>query len=163
MKTKRLVFFSGIALVLFFVSFAIFSQLVVQDDEQLTQAAFVEALIKALGLEDQLGPAATTRDKAEYLKTLGYAPLGGWILENVLSKGDVAAVLGQVLGVEVSDDATADDYIKSLTALGIMTSGKADSPFLLDDLATAINTAAEMPGVAESLIQPYHVKMSPIK
>ena len=162
MKTKKLIIFSGLAVALF-TFFIVFSQLIAQNDEQFTQADFVEALTRALGLEDHLKPAANIRDKAELLESLGFAPLGGWELDKIMCKGDVAAVLGQILGIEVPDDATADDYIESLAILGIMTSGKPSLPFSLDDLAAAINVAAGMPDVEESFLQPYHAAMSPTK
>ena len=161
MEKKKIAFLGGAIFLLLLISFFIFSQLTAQDSEQLTQGDLVDILIRALGLEDQLPVAATSVDKAELLKSFGYAPLGGWDLEATLTRGTVAAVLGQILGIEPVG-AGAEGYIGALVAQGIMTSGAAGDEFSLADLTDAINTAAGTPGWRAAIDNlPHRTPVSP--
>ncbi len=161
MEKKRMASFSGAIFLLLLISFFIFSQLTAQDSEQFTQGDFVDALIRALGLEDQLPLAATAMDKAELLKSFGYEPLDGWDLEATLTRGTVAAVLGQILGIEPVGPG-AEGYIEALVQQGIMTGGMADDEFSPADLAGTINAAAGMPGWRSATgTLPYQLEISP--
>ena len=160
MEKKRMAFWGGAIFLLLLISFFIFSQLTAQDSEQFTQAEFVDTLITALGLEDQLPMVATLVDKIELLKSLGYVPMDGWGLEAPLTRGTVAAVLGQILGVEPVGPG-AEGYIEALAQQGIMTGGGADDEFTLADLTDTINTAADAPGWRSAIeTLPYQLPVS---
>ena len=162
MERKKLVFLNGTMIMLLLVSFAIYSQIKPEDNEYITHAEFVNILIRVLELEDQLPAAATLTDKVRLLEELGYAPLGGWELERILTKGDVAAVLARILGINAPLDASPEDYIQALANQGIMSPGSAALPFSLEDLTASVNTAAEMPGArAGSDIPPYRLPVTP--
>lgn len=161
MEKKKMAFLGGAIFLLLLISFFIFSQLTAQNSEQFTQGDFVDVLIRALGLEDQLPLAATSVDKAELLKSLGYAPLGDWDLEALLTRGVVAVVLGQILGI-VPVGPGAEGYIEALVAQGIMTSGGADDGFSLANLTDTINTASGTPGWRAAIeALPYRLPVSP--
>ena len=160
MEKKRMMSWGGAIFLLLLISFFIFSQFTAQDSEQFTQGDFVDALIAALGLKDRLPLVATLVDKIELLKNLGYAPLDGWNLEAPLTRGTVAAVLGQILGVEPVSPG-AEGYIEALAQQGIMTSGDADDEFTLADLTDTINTAADAPGWRSAIeTLPYQLPVS---
>ena len=163
METRKLLFLGGGVVALLLVSLLIFSQLIAQNDAQLTQADFVNMLIKALGLEDELGVTATMMDKVNKLRELGYAPLGGWEPERPLLKGDVAVVLAQILGIDMPAGAMPEDYVQALADRDIMTPGGAGETFSMEDLTTAINAAAAMPGVGLTEIPPYRTPVSPVQ
>ena len=161
MEKKKMAFLGGGIFLLLLISFFIFSQLTAQDSEQFTQGDFVDVLIRALGLEDQLPLAATTMDKAELLRSLGYVPLADWNLTEPLSRGAVAVVLGQILGIEPVGPGV-EGYIEALVAQGIMTGGGADDAFSLADLTDTINTAAGTPGWRSAIeALPYRAPVSP--
>ena len=161
MEKKKMAFLGGGIFLLLFVSLFIFTQLTAQDSEQFTQGEFVDILIRALGLEDQLPLAATLVDKAELLRNLGYAPLGDWDLEGPLNRGTVAGVLGQILGIEPVGPGL-EGYIEALVAQGIMTGGGADDAFTLADLTDTINIAADTPGWRTAIeALPHRVPVSP--
>jgi len=166
MKGKRRIeFLSGTIFLLLIVPFFIYTQINAQNSEQLSQAEFINVLIRVLGLEDQLPVAATLADKIALLENLGYAPQGGWEPSRRLTKGDTAVVLTQMLGIDVpSADAILEEYVKSLADRGIMTPGGAELPFSLPDLTTSVNVAATMPGA--SIIAtppPYLIPVSPFR
>ena len=163
MEKKKIASLGGAIFLLLIISFFIFSQLNAQDSEQFTQGDLVDILIRALGLEDQLPLAATLVDKAELLKRLGYAPLGDWDLEATLTRGTVAAVLGQILGIEPVGPG-AEGYIEALMAQGIMTGGTADDEFSPADIAGTINAAAGTPGWRAAIeTLPYRLEISPTR
>gem|GEM_PF-1771308 len=145
MQKRMIVSLMGAIALVFLVSSLVYSQVNAQNDEQLTQADFINILIRILGLEDQLPTAATLSDRIELLGELGYAPVGGWQPEDTLTKGDVAAALARILRVDVPVAATPKEYIQTLTDRGIMVAGSPERPFSLPDLTTAINMAAAMP------------------
>ena len=162
MGKQTIVSLVGAVILLLFSSLFIYSQVGSQGNDQVTQAEFVNTLIRALGMENQLPVAATLSDKVQLLERLGYAPLGGWNLEALLTKGDVAVVLGQVLRIDMPAGAGVDEYVQALADQGIMTAGGADLPFSPADLASSINTAAAMPGSRLGAIAPYHMPVSPV-
>ena len=145
MQKRIIASLSGVIFLLL-ISFFVYSQADTQNDKRLTQADFINILIRVLGLEDQLPAAATLSDKIELLEELGCAPLGGWQPEQMLTKGDVAVALGQILKVDVPAGATPEQYIHTLTDRGIMTAGSTEGLLGLPDLAIPVNKAAVMPG-----------------
>ena len=163
MKNKNIILLCGIVLILFFTSFIVYSQNNTQKEKQITQAEFVDILIKVLGLEDQLPVSGTLSDKVKLLKKLGYEPLGGWQLDRILTKGDAAVVIAKILSIN-GLDGRSEDYVQALAERGIMTTGDVDLPFLESNLVTSINTAAVIPGAFPPGIQlqPYHLPLSPV-
>jgi hypothetical protein len=153
----------GIVFILLFISFVVYSQNNTQKEKQITQAEFVDILIKVLGLEDQLPISETLSDKVKLLKKLGYEPLGGWQLDRVLTKGDAAVVIAKILSIN-GLDSKAEDYVQALAERGIMTTGDVDLPFSESNLVTSINTAAAIPGAFPPgvQLQPYHLPLSPV-
>lgn len=164
MKGRKLTLLTTSVLLLLIVSLAIYSQIKVEDNDYITHAEFVNILIRVLKLEDQLPVAATLEDKILLLEKLGYAPLDGWELERILNKGDTATVLALIIGIDLLDKATPEDYIRALTDQGIMTFDRPDLPFSLRDLTGSINTAAAMPGLRAAIdIPPYRLPVSPVQ
>ena len=161
MERREVASLSGAILLLILVPLFIYSQLNAQNGEPLTQADFINILIRVLGLEDQLPAAATLSDKIHLLEELGYAPLGGWKLERILTKGDTATILAQMLGIYVPIGAGSEEYVQALADQGIMTPGGAELPFSLQDLTASVNIAAAMPGArVDHDIQPYRLPVS---
>lgn len=165
---KKILIISGVVVFFLLASIYVYTQ----NEKQITQAELVNALIRALGLEEMLPLAATLSDKVRLLEELGYAPIGGWRLEALLTKGDVAVVLAQILGIPLPTGATVDDYIKELADRGIMTPGGAGQAFSLADLTSTINVAARLPGAFPSwpqkerlsqIIPPYRIPVSPTR
>ena len=165
MEKKRMAFLSGTIFLLLIVPFVIYSQINAQNNEQLTQAEFVNVIIRVLGLENQLPVVASLSDKIRLLENLGYAPQGGWKLEETLTKGDTAVVLAQILGIDARPvGSTPQEYVQLLADRGIMTSGGAELPFSLPDLTTSVNTAAVMPGATiNATPPPYLIPVSPFR
>jgi hypothetical protein len=124
----------------------VYSQTDIQTDERHTQADFVSILIRLLGLENRLPTGAILPDKIELLDELGCTPLHGWQPEQMLTKGDVAVVLGQILKINVPIGAAPEEYVRTLTDRGIMTPGSTEKLLSLPDLATSVNKATAMPG-----------------
>jgi len=146
MERKRLVLLISLVFLLLITSFFVYSQVSSSKNNYITQAEFINMLINILGLEDQLPVAVTLSDKVALLKAYDIAPLGGWDLEKVLSKGDASVVICRILGI-VPIGTKLEDYVKELIDRGIMTPGDAESPFALSDLTASINMAATTPGV----------------
>jgi hypothetical protein len=162
--TRGLVFLCGVVFLLLLVSFFVYSQINAQKDKPATQAEFVDIIIRALGLEERLPVAATLSHKVELLRNLGYAPPGGWQLEKMLTKGDVAVVLAQILGVDVPIGAEQGDCVQALVDRGIMTPGNAEVPISLQELTTSVNLAAARPAARPvPYIPPYKLPVSPIR
>jgi len=164
MKSKKLLLLSGAIVVLFSISFLVYSQINAQNSNTITQAEFVNTLIRVLGLDDQLPPAATLMNKVALLESLGYAPLGRWSLESILTKGDAAVVIVQILGITVPAGTGADGYVQALADLGIMTPGGSGSPLSPQDLENSINAAASYSvSKGTNVIQPYRLPASPTR
>lgn len=137
------------------ISLFVYSQTETENDKRLTQADFVNILIRVLGLEEQLPAVANLSDKIELLEELGCAPLDGWQLEQMLTIGDVAVVLGQILKIDVPVGATQEEYIHTLADQGIMTTVSIERPLSLQDLAASVNKAAVMPGAFAPVPPPW--------
>ena len=163
-KTRKLVFWAAMIFFLFTASLFVFSQLVTQGDERLYQDDFVNILIKAMGLEKELGATASIVDKTSKLRELKLAPPGGWDPAKLLLKGDVAVVLSQILGVEMPSGATPEEYVRELANHSIMMDSGIEEPLSIAELATTINnaaaTSAAPPGWGR--IPVYRIPVSPV-
>lgn len=143
---KRIVVSLSGAIFVLLISFFVYSQTNTQNDKQLAQADFVNILTRVLGLEDQLPVTATLSDKIELLEELACAPPAGWQPEEMLTKGDVAVVLGRILRIDVPVGATPEEHVQALADRGIMAAGSTERQLSLPDLAAPVNKAAALPG-----------------
>jgi len=86
-----------------------------------TQGALAKAIVKMLGLEDQMDPNATDQDYASFLASMGAFPFGGWRVGSVATEEDLAVILVKVLGLlpEVDDPNNPDDYLALLRERGL--------------------------------------------
>jgi hypothetical protein len=139
------------------------SQTQIQEDQWLTQANFVDIIISVLGIQDQIPDQASQSFKAAFLKSLGYAPLDGWQLENILTKGEAAVVIIQLiktLDFQIDAEAGEEWYVKKLADLEIFeNSGGAENYISISELVYAINRAADIEGTG---LQPYQDPISPV-
>jgi len=164
MGKRTIILLCGASFLLFLVSLFVYSQIGAQKDGLLTQAEFIDIIIRTLGLEDQLPVAATISDKIALLEHLGFAPPGGWEAGKILTKGDAAVVLAQILGVSVPVVAEQGYYVQVLADRSIMTAGDAELPFSMQDLTISFNIAASMPGTrVVPYIPPYKLPVSPTR
>ncbi|GEM_PF-3316828 len=62
--------------------------------EKITQGEFAMLLVRVLGMEGDLPPAATVEDYGSLLSSLGMEPAYGWDYEFPLTLGDLYDVLG---------------------------------------------------------------------
>jgi len=173
MERRKMTYWIGAVLVLLFVSFFIYSQIIAQDDEYLTQGDFILILIQVMGLEDQLSlqPGETPQEQGiNLLTSLGYTPWRGWNAGAILTKGDVAFVLALALGYidppenlfAGNRDTDIAQAFDALAAHGILVTadppGKPEDPILESELAAVINAASEATG---GQINPYPTPVSP--
>jgi hypothetical protein len=164
MEKKSIIFLCGVILPLLLASFLVYSQINTHKDGPVTQAEFADMIIRALGLEERLPVPAGFSDKTELLEYLGYVPPGGWELERKLTKGDVAVVLAQILGVAAPVGAEQGYYVQALVDRGIMTPGNAGEPISQQELKVSVNLAAAMPGARPiPYIPPYKLPVSPTR
>lgn len=77
----------------------------------MTHLELAQAMVRALGLQQDLAATATPADYTSYLAGKGIAPLRGWIPEAEVTKDDLAVVtvlaLGLVEEVEQVEDAVS--------------------------------------------------------
>jgi hypothetical protein len=77
----------------------------------MTHLELAQAIVRALGLQQDLPATATPADYANYLAGKGIAPLRGWIPDAEVTRDDLAVVtvlaLGLAAEVEVEDDAVS--------------------------------------------------------
>jgi len=164
MEKKTIVFLCGVTFLLLLVSFFVYSQINADKDGPVTQAEFADMIIRALGLEERLPVPASFSDKTELLEYLGYVPPGGWELERILTKDDVAVVLAQILGIATPVGAEQGYYVQALVDRGIVTPGDAGAPISREESKISINLAAAMPGARPiPYIPPYKLPVSPTR
>jgi hypothetical protein len=107
MKNRRLLLFSISISILLMFSLLVYSQVKSVESRYITQDVFINMLVKTLGLEDELSSntqkvAATSSDKAALLASYNIEPIDGWQPTKILSKGDAAYVLCQILGIDLN-------------------------------------------------------------
>jgi hypothetical protein len=107
MKKRRLLLFSISISILLMFSLLVYSQVKPVESRYITQDVFINILVKTLGLEDELSSdsqkvAATSSDKAALLASYNIEPIDGWQPTKILSKGDAAYVLCQILGIDLN-------------------------------------------------------------
>lgn len=173
MERRKMTYWIGAVIFLLFVSLFIYSQIIAQNEEYLTQGDFIAILIQVLGLEGELSnqPGGTPQEQGiNLLTSLGYTPWGGWNAGAMLTKGDVAFVLALALGyIDPPDNLFAGnrntDIAQAFDALasnGILVTsdppGKPEDPITESELAAVINTASETTG---GQINPYPIPVSP--
>jgi hypothetical protein len=75
-----------------------------------------QAMVRALGLQNDLPATATEADYANYLQGKGIAPMRGWILGAEVSKEDLAVVTVEALGLsgEVESPTEVDSFMAVL-------------------------------------------------
>jgi len=164
MEKKTVVFLCGVTFLLLLASFLVYSQINAHKDGPVTQAEFADMITRALGLEERLPVPASFSDKTELLEYLGYVPPGGWELERILTKDDVAVILAQILGIAAPVRAEQGYYVQALVDRGIMTPGDAGAPISQQELKISVNLAAAMPGARPiPYIPPYKLPVSPTR
>lgn len=82
----------------------------------MTHKELAQAIVRALGLQNDLPATATEADYAIYLQEKGIAPLRGWILGSDVTKEDLSVVTVEALGLsgEVESPTEVDSYMAVL-------------------------------------------------
>ena len=105
---------------LFFASFANSADEVKKEDEAkkkaFTQGQLAVAIVRSLGLEEEIGNDQSLVAYALFLKGRGIAPIDGWDVNAIVTKEVLAVVVVQTLGLisEVQDKTNVADYIRVL-------------------------------------------------
>ena len=102
-----------------------------------TQSQLAELLVKALGLMRFLPAAPSTQQTFDVLMQNGISPAGGWLLDAVVTKADLARVLVQAMRAEdkVENPNDPQSWIDTLKAMGIS----------LDRLSETIQSVETLP------------------
>ena len=125
-----------------------------------TQAMLAEELAKALGLMTALPTGDTDQQRFAVLMQNGICPVDGWVADKVVTKGDLARVLVQAMGLEdevenpeavgswirvlqdhdISLDSHVGDTVMDMEAIPIVVSRdymfSSVDPLVKDDLAS---------------------------
>ncbi len=82
----------------------------------MTHLELAQAIVRALGLQNDLPVKATPADYATYLEGKGIAPLRDWITGAEVTKADLAVVTVEALGLagEVEKPTDAESYMAVL-------------------------------------------------
>ncbi len=88
----------------------------VVEEKPMTQAELAVAIVRMLGLENELPPGATELDYIDFLRGRGVQPLPTWNPHEEVTKEVLAVVVVQVLGLlsEVADKENVNDYVTVL-------------------------------------------------
>lgn len=81
----------------------------------MTHLELAQAMVRALGLQQDVPATATPVDYTTYLAGKGIAPLRGWIADAEVSKDDLAVVT--VLALGLADEVEKDDDAVSYMAV----------------------------------------------
>ena len=102
-----------------------------------THVQLAELLVKALGLVRYLPVAPSAQQMFDLLMQNGISPQGGWLLDAVVTKADLARVLVQALNIQdqVENPSDPQSWIDTLKAVGIS----------LDRLSEAIRSVETLP------------------
>jgi len=82
----------------------------------MTHLELAQAIVRALGLQNDVPAEATPADYATYLEGKGIVPLRGWIAGAEVSKADLAVVTVEALGLagDVEKPTDAESYVAVL-------------------------------------------------
>jgi hypothetical protein len=130
----------------------------VVEEKPMTQGDLAVAIVRMLGLESEidanigakatllLNPDIAKQVYANFLASRGIHPLGGWKINEPVTKEVLAVVVVQVLGLlaEVEHPDNPDDYIAVLEAHDIILTSVRD---VLSEIEV-INPVVQIPGVA---------------
>ena len=108
-----------------------------QPSGPVTHVQLAELLVKALGLVRYLPVAPSAQQTFDLLMQNGISPQGGWLLDAVVTKADLARVLVQALNMQdqVENPSDPQSWIDALKAAGIS----------LDRLSEAIRSVEALP------------------
>ena len=108
-----------------------------QPSGPVTHVQLAELLVKALGLVRYLPVAPSAQQMFDLLMQNGISPQGGWLLDAVVTKADLARVLVQALNIQdqVENPNDPQSWIDTLKAAGIS----------LDRLSEAIRSVEALP------------------
>ena len=108
-----------------------------QPSGPVTHVQLAELLVKALGLVRYLPVAPSAQQTFDLLMQNGFSPQGGWLLDAVVTKADLARVLVQALNMQdqVENPSDPQSWIDALKAAGIS----------LDRLSEAIRSVEALP------------------
>lgn len=115
-----------------------------QASQPVTHPQLAELLVKALGLMRFLPNAPTAQQMFDVLMQNGISPAGGWLLDAVVTKADLARVIVQALRKEdaVENPNDPQSWIEALRAMGIS----------LDRLSETIRSVEVLPeGMAQDV------------
>ena len=92
-----------------------------QPSGPVTHVQLAELLVKALGLVRYLPVAPSAQQTFDLLMQNGISPQGGWLLDAVVTKADLARVLVQALNMQdqVENPSDPQSWIDALKAAGI--------------------------------------------
>jgi hypothetical protein len=87
-----------------------------KEKKAFTQGQLAVAIVRSLGLEEEIGFDQSPVAYAAFLAGRGISPLNGWNVNLEVTKEDLAVVVVQTLGLmpEVQDKTNVADYIRVL-------------------------------------------------
>ena len=87
-----------------------------EEEQVFTQGQLAVAIVRSLGLENEIGFDQSVLAYANFVDGRGIRPLGGWDVNAPVTKEVLAVVVVQTLGLrsEVQDPANVADYITVL-------------------------------------------------
>ena len=114
-----------------------------------TQGQLAVAIVRALGLEDQIGFDQTVQGYIAFLTGRGISPLPHWNANAPVDKETLAVVVVKTLGLmtQVQDADNAGDYIRVLEERDIAISATEDVRRVLSNIFV-VNTLTEIVGDA---------------
>jgi hypothetical protein len=96
----------------------------VVEEKPMTQGEFAIAIVRMLGLENELGPDATELDYIEYLRGKGIGPLPDlrWDASAEVTNEVIAVVVIQAVGLTwaVEDPTKPEHYVRALEEHGLI-------------------------------------------
>ena len=124
-----ILFFLGL-----FLAVPLTSQAEVELKEGMSQGDFALWVVKAIGAQTKLPPAATGEDAIKFLTSLGIIPEGGWQKDEVLSNEVLASLSDDPEAANLSFDGLVEkvrDHVQSLfdeKALGVFRAQSSGTP-----------------------------------
>ena len=82
--------------------------------EKITQGEFAMLLVRVLGMEGELPPAATVEDYCDLLSSLGMEPADGWDADLPLTLGDISDILDIYIRGAKGEQLTLEKVLKIL-------------------------------------------------
>ena len=124
-----ILFFLGL-----FLAVPLTSQAEVELKEGMSQGDFALWVVKAIGAQTKLPPAATGEDAIKFLTSLGIIPEGGWQKDEALSNEALASLSDDPEAASLSFDELVEkvrDHVQSLfdeKALGVFRAQSSGTP-----------------------------------